>query len=248
VEQIAIISDIHGNIPALTAILDNIQQRRISRVFCLGDIVGKGPNSDLALEMVKEHCEITVMGNWDDLMFREVEFPTSRWHQKMLGKDRLAYLGTLPFSIEFMMSGKYIRLFHASPRSLYERIQPWDDYEKRISLFDYSDLCQEKRQADIVGYGDIHNAYIQHLEGKTLFNVGSVGNPLDLTQASYVIMEGEYAGLSAAPLNIQFVRVPYDIELAIQHAIDADMPAIEPYINELRTAQYRGNAKSINND
>lgn len=243
-EQIAIISDIHGNIPALTAVLDDIQQRGITRILCLGDIVGKGPNSDLAVEMVREHCEITVMGNWDDLMFREVEFPTARWHQNVLGKDRLAYLGSLPFSIEFMMSGKYIRLFHASPRSLYERIQPWDEDEKRLSLFDYSDLCQEKRQADIVGYGDIHNAFIQHLEGKTLFNVGSVGNPLDLTQASYVIMEGEYAGLSAAPLNIQFVRVPYDIELAIQQARDADMPAIEPYIHELRTAQYRGSAKN----
>lgn len=240
--KIAIISDIHGNITALKAVLDDIRKRGITRIFCLGDIAGKGPNSDLALEMVKEHCEVTIMGNWDDLMAREVEFPTARWHQNVLGKDRLTYLGALPFSIEFRMSGKFIRLFHASPRSLYERIQPWDDYEKRISLFDYSEFCKEKKQADIVGYGDIHNAFIQHLDGKTLFNVGSVGNPLDLTQASYVILEGEYEG-DLAPLNIQFVRAPYDIELAIQQAIDADMPAIEPYIIELRTAKYRGSAK-----
>ncbi|MDH6426713.1 metallophosphatase family protein [Paenibacillus odorifer] len=242
-EQIAIISDIHGNIPALTAVLDDIQQRGISRVFCLGDIVGKGPNSDLAIDIIKKNCEISVMGNWDDLMNQDVDFEMARWCRGLIGQERLAYLSTLPFSIEFMLSGKFVRLFHASPRSLYERVQPWDDYEKRLSLFDYSDLCQEKRQADIVGYGDIHNAFIQHLEGKTLFNVGSVGNPLDLTQASYVIMEGEYMGVSAAPLNMQFVRVPYDIELAVQQAVEADMPAAEPYIRELRTAQYRGSVR-----
>lgn len=242
-EQIALISDIHGNITALTAVLEDIKQRGITRIFCLGDIVGKGPNSDLALDIIKRNCEISVMGNWDDLMNQEVEFEMALWNQKLLGKDRLDYLGTLPFSIEFMMSGKYVRFFHASPRSVYERVQPWDEYEKRMSLFDYSELCQVQRPADIVGYGDIHNAYIQHLEGKTLFNVGSVGNPLDLTLASYVIMQGEYEGLTTAPLNIQFVRVPYDIELAIQQAIDANMPATEPYIRELRTAQYRGSVR-----
>ncbi|MNR51018.1 hypothetical protein D3C85_1706240 [compost metagenome] len=78
------------------------------------------------------------------------------------------------------------------------------------------------------------------MEGKTLFNAGSVGNPLDLTQASYVIMEGEYGSREPAPLNIQFVRVPYDIERAVQQAVDSQMPQLEPYIRELRTAEYRG--------
>ncbi|MRN52590.1 metallophosphoesterase family protein [Paenibacillus monticola] len=239
-DSIAIISDIHGNITALEAVLADIQQRGITRIFCLGDIVGKGPNSDLALDIVKEHCELIIMGNWDDLMTRESEYTAAKWHQQVMGKARLDYLGSLSFSIEFMMSGKYIRLFHASPRSLYERVQPWDDYDKRISLFESSELCAEPKQADVVGYGDIHNAYLQNLEGKILFNVGSVGNPLDLTQASYVIMEGEYGALSLAPLNIQFIRVPYDIELAIQQAVDVDMPMLEPYMKELRTAKYRG--------
>lgn len=242
-EQIALISDIHGNIPALTAVLDDIKQRGMDRVFCLGDIVGKGPSPDQAVDMIKQHCEISVMGNWDDLMNQEVDFEMARWCRKVIGQDRLAYLSTLPFSLEFMMSGKFIRLFHASPRSYYERIQPWDEYGKRLSMFECSDFCQEKREADIVGYGDIHNAYLQHLEGRTIFNVGSVGNPLDLTQASYVILEGEYGGMSEAPLNIQFVRVPYDIELAVQQAIDADMPATEAYVRELRTAQYRGSGR-----
>jgi protein phosphatase len=241
VERIAIISDVHGNIPALEAVFDDIHQRKISRIFCLGDMVGKGPNSDIALDLVKKNCEMIVLGNWDDFITKESEYEAARWHQKVLGKERLEYISTLPFSFEFFMSGKYIRLFHASPRSLYERIQPWDNYEKRMSLFDYSEFCKEEKQADVVGYGDIHNAYMQNLDEKILFNVGSVGNPLGLTQASYVIIEGKYGDLTLAPLNIQFVRVPYDIELAIQQAIDVDMPSLEPYIKELRTGKYRGN-------
>lgn len=239
-EQIAIISDIHGNLPALQAVLADIHSRGISRIFCLGDIVGKGPSSDLAVDLVRDHCEEAVRGNWDEFITGTNELEMIHWHRMLLGPDRLDYLENLPFSIEFRMSGKFIRLFHASPRSVNERIQPWDDYSSRLTLLEASGLCKEQLQADIAGYGDIHNAYLQHLDGKVLLNVGSVGNPLDLTQASYVILEGEYDSRTLAPLNIQFIRVPYDIELAVAQAVDSGMPDAEPYIRELRTAEYRG--------
>ncbi|WP_068776622.1 metallophosphoesterase [Paenibacillus sp. FJAT-26967] len=239
-DKIAILSDIHGNIPALEAVLEDIRRRDITRLLCLGDLVGKGPHSDQAVDLIRQHCEAVVSGNWDDFITREAEYPDLCWHQNVLGEARLHYLAALPFTIEFYMSGQYVRLFHASPRSLYERVQPWDDLEKRLSLFESSEHCTANVPADIVGYGDIHNAYLQHLQGKVLFNVGSVGNPLDVTQASYVILEGSYKSRSAAPLDIRFVRVPYDIERAVQQAIDADMPHLEAYIRELRTAKYRG--------
>ncbi|MNO23516.1 phosphodiesterase [compost metagenome] len=239
-ETIAIISDIHGNVTALETVLADIQQRKISRIVCLGDLVGKGPNSDQAVDLIREHCEEVVRGNWDEFIAGESELEVVKWHRALLGTERLAYLSALPFSIEFWMSGKYIRFFHASPRSVNERIQPWDALGMRLSLFEPSELCSLQLPADVAVYGDIHGAYLQHLEGKTLFNAGSVGNPLDLTQASYVIMEGEYGSREPAPLNIQFVRVPYDIERAVQQAVDSQMPQLEPYIRELRTAEYRG--------
>lgn len=239
-EKIAIISDIHGNVTALEAVLADIQQRKISRIFCLGDLAGKGPNSDLAVDLIRQHCEKVVRGNWDEYIAYESEFEAIQWHQALLGTERIAYLLKLPFSIEFWMSGKYIRLFHASPRSVNERIQPWDDLALRVSLFEPSELCGEQLPADVAGYGDIHGVYLQHLEGKTLFNTGSVGNPLDITQASYTVLEGDYGSRDQAPLNLQFVRVPYDIERAVQQAIDSQMPQLEPYIRELRTAEYRG--------
>ncbi|MEH6977966.1 metallophosphoesterase family protein, partial [Bacillus pseudomycoides] len=158
-------------------------------------------------------------------------------------EEQLNYLRELPFSIEFIMSGKLIRMFHASPRSLYERVQPGAPSEQRISLFENSDLTENiegEREPDVVCYGDIHQAYVQNFRGKTLCNVGSVGNPLEITQASYLIFEGVYGQKEAASFSIQLVRVPYDIELAIRLAREEEMPEIDAYIQELTTAKYRG--------
>lgn len=242
-EKLAIISDIHGNMSACEAVLKDIQHRHVNQMICLGDLVGKGPHSDLIVDRVREVCDVVIMGNWDDFIGNPTEDPILLWHQTRLGKERLAYLKELPFSYEFWMSGKFVRLFHASPRSVYERIQPWDPIDSRLSMFESSEMCGEPLQADVAGYGDVHNAYLQILKGKMLFNTGSVGNPLDMTQASYVILEGHYHSKQPAAFNIQHVRVPYDIELAVQQAKDEKMPDLEPYIVELRTGEYRGKKK-----
>ncbi|WP_078427071.1 metallophosphoesterase family protein [Alkalihalobacterium alkalinitrilicum] len=242
-DKIAVISDIHGNTPALDAVLEDINKRHITHIICLGDLVGKGPHSSHSIDKVKETCELVVMGNWDDFITKETKFDTLRWHQQQLREDQVTYLEQLPFSVDFYMSGRLVRLFHASPRSLYERIQPWDELDKRLSLFNNSELTDNikgEKEPDVVGYGDVHNAYVQNLQGKTLFNCGSVGNPLEITQASYAILEGEYQSEQLSSFSIQFVRVPYDIELAIQQAKDVNMPELEDYIKELTTARYRG--------
>lgn len=243
-EQIAIISDIHGNMPALHAVMEDIGRRGISRIFCLGDLVGKGPHSDLAVDYVREHCEQVIKGNWDEFILEPREIEMVRWHQERLGPERMSYLRELPFCIEFVMSGRLVRLFHASPRSLYERIYPWDELDKRLTLLECSEYCRAKKQADVIGYGDIHTAYLQHIEDKTLFNTGSVGNPLDMTQASYTILEGAYLEADPAPFSIASVRVPYDIELAVREAQESGMPELEPYIVELRTGTYRKKNKN----
>ncbi|MCQ4087072.1 metallophosphoesterase [Saccharibacillus sp. JS10] len=238
--KLAIISDIHGNLPALEAVLEDIESRGITEIYCLGDLVGKGPSSDQTVDLVRKHCRHIVRGNWEDFLTQPTEYPTLLWHQQLLGEERMAYLRELPFSIEFVFSGRYIRLFHASPRSVYERVQPWDDYERKASLFDYSDMSVEPVKADVVGYGDIHNAYTQMMNGRMLFNTGSVGNPLDMTQASYVILEGDPGEKRKTRFDLTFARVPYDIELAITQAKNVNMPDLEPYIREITTGRYRG--------
>ncbi|MCT6903195.1 MAG: metallophosphoesterase, partial [Lactobacillus sp.] len=183
-DKIAVISDIHGNIPALESVLQDIKLRGIERVVCLGDLVGKGPHSSEVIEIIRKECEGVVMGNWDDFITKPTEFETLKWHQKQLSEEQNDYLRSLPFSIEFFMSGKLIRMFHASPRSLYERIQPHASREERISMFENSELTENiegERKPDVVCYGDVHQAFVQNFRGKTLCNAGSVGNPLEIT-------------------------------------------------------------------
>ncbi|WP_145408677.1 metallophosphoesterase family protein [Paenibacillus xylanexedens] len=239
-ERIAIVSDIHGNITAWKAVLNDIRSRGLKRIFCLGDLVGKGPDPVQVVDQVRETCEQVVRGNWDELVAVNRDNENFTWQADKLGQERLDYLANLPFSHQFELSGRTVRLLHASPQSVYHRVQPWDEMDKRIAMFDAPANEPELGQADIVGYGDVHNAYLQHLNGKVLFNVGSVGNPLDIPQASYCILEGESSGDINQTINIQFVRVPYDIEQEVQVAQQAGVPALELYIREIRTGVYRG--------
>lgn len=239
-DQIALIADLHGNMPAFEATLADIRRRGIDQIFCLGDLVGKGPHSAQAVDRCQEVCTQTVKGNWDDFIGKATDNPTMQWHQARLGPARLAYLQTLPTVLEFTMSGKRVRLFHASQIGIYHRVRMNDPIEKHLAMFTNTDFTGDGVEPDVVGYADIHGAYLKSFQHRVLFNTGSVGNPLDLTLASYAILEGHYDSHTAGAFSIQLIRVPYDIELAIQQAADEQMPELELYANELRTARYRG--------
>lgn len=151
----------------------------------------------------------------------------------------MLYEKKLPIYIEFYMSGKLIRLCHASPNDLFHRVHLSTAIEERIKLFMPTKTLN--KEADVIGYGDIHGAHIDNFSGKTIFfNVGSVGNPLEITQASYAIIEGKYKSKEESPFTISLIRVPYNIQQAVNHAMESDMPDKQEYINELRTAVYRG--------
>jgi protein phosphatase len=121
-----------------------------------------------------------------------------------------------------------------------------DPRDKLLAMFTNTEFTGHTFVPDVVGYGDIHRAYVMNFHQQTLFNVGSVGNPLDMTQASYAIVEGTYDSQQAATFAVHLIRVPYDIELAIQQAAAEHMPELEAYANELRTARYRGAAVTAN--
>ena len=237
--KIAVISDIHGNLPALEAVLNDIKSKNIDRIICLGDLAGKGPSSSEAVDIIKNQCELVIKGNWDHYMTDEtIDSPAICWHKRKLGEDRLKYLEELPLYGEFYMSGKLVRLCHASPNDLFHRTHLSTAREERLRLF--MPTISLDKVADIIGYGDIHGAHVENFDGKTIFNAGSVGNPLEITQASYAILEGVYNSKELSSITISLVRVPYDIERAIRHAHESGMPDKDEYINELRTAKYRG--------
>jgi predicted phosphodiesterase len=240
VDRVAIISDIHGNLPALEATLDDIRRRGVARILCLGDLVGKGPHSEVATDRCREVCEAIVGGNWEASIAGDNPHPTYAWHRHRLGPERLAFLRALPMTIHLTLSGRRIRLFHASPVGVYHRVRQTDSIEKLQAMFENTDLTGDGAAPDIVGYGDIHRAYLRTFPHRMLFNVGSVGNPLDTPQAAYAILEGIDGSAQAAPFGIQLIRVPYDIERAIRDAAERDMPELAAYARELRTAEYRG--------
>lgn len=240
-ERIAVISDIHGNVPALESVLSDIENRGIQRVICLGDLVGKGPDPDQVVDRIRSVCETVVQGNWDMGITYKQDSETGLWHQGKIGDARLDYLAHLPFSIDLLLSGKLFRLFHASSRSIYHRLKRKASKEERLAMFENTEQTGksiDQRKPDIVGYGDIHIPYLLTLKdtGSILFNAGSVGTPYDgLTDASYCILEGIPDHEQSAGYSIQFIRTPYDIEKAIHLARAAKMPESERYIKEIST-------------
>lgn len=122
--RIAIISDIHGNLEALTATLKDIRKRNIDKIICLGDIIAKGNHSVECLKLIKNNCDIIIRGNCDrhfsetnhDIdKISEIEEKRLKWNQSLLNKEQMRWLNNLPFCYEFMLNGSLVRLFHATP-------------------------------------------------------------------------------------------------------------------------------------
>jgi protein phosphatase len=240
-EQIAIISDIHGNMPAFETVLKDIKKRGIKRIFCLGDLVGKGPDSPKALDICRDICEVNLLGNWDYFMVDGEKYPMFRWYLQQLNEEQLKYLRNLPPVFNFNISGRKVRLYHASHIGVAHRVKMDDVEDKHLAMFNNTDFTGDDFVPDTIGYGDIHRTFLKNIQGKVLFNAGSVGNPLDEPTAAYVIIEGNYGNEKPGYFSIQTIRLPYDIELAIKQARDADMPKMEfeLYEEELRTSRYR---------
>jgi predicted phosphodiesterase len=248
IDKIAVISDVHGNLPALEAVLSDIKQRGIELIYNLGDVVGKGPASAQTLDACREVCQVIVRGNWDKSIADEADSPIAIWYREQLGDARLAYLRNLPNSYDFCLSGKQVRLYHASAKSEHHRVHPNAAPAELRAMFDNTPFTGfDNPPPDIAVYGDIHGAYMLPVEigdiSKMLLNAGSVGNPLDFPLATYLIFSGVIDSPTPALVSVDFVRLPYDIEAAIEQARQAGLPDLQEYSVELRTSVYRRNQK-----
>ena len=121
--RIAVISDTHGNVPALEAVLSDIKSRGIDRIICLGDLAGKGPSPEAVVDMIKENCEIVLKGNWDYLISEVNDRYFLQWHHSKLRDDQIQYLKQLPIYTEFYETGRFIRLCHASATDVFRRVR-----------------------------------------------------------------------------------------------------------------------------
>lgn len=248
--KIALIADIHGNLPAMEAVLADIDRWNIDRIICLGDMIGKGPHSREVIKLCKQYCDTIVQGNWEESFLStlldgsENEEPISlprQWYMNQIGEDNIRWFDTLPHTAELWLGGKLVRLFHAHPLD-FSRYFMDSPLEKRLELFQAPARTEYRRGSDIAVYADIHTAYMQAIGGKLLLNTGSAGNPLDAPVASYLILEGEPGENVPAGCSIQFQRVDYDRERAVRYAEEAGSPDLKAYRREILEARYRGSA------
>lgn len=242
VERIALVSDVHGNMTAYDAVLADIDARGIGTVLNLGDVAGKGPRGSAAVARTRERCAVTVRGNWDDFMPGPGPFddPAVTWWRDELTADDRAWLRSLPLSHDLVVSGRNVRLFHASATSVYTRVFFKHTDDEFDGMFATTALTGHGPTPDLVVYGDVQDVYVETREARTLANAGSVGNPLDEPTASYLVLEGVVGGTREDPFALGVVRVPYDVEAEIAVAVAVGMPTVEAYAIELRTAVYRG--------
>ena len=243
-ERIALISDVHGNLTALDAVLADIEDRGIERIFNLGDYVGKGPRGREVVERCRARCEVNLLGNWDDFLphpAREFDNDSLRWWLDQLGPGQGEWLRSRPFSHDLTMSGRRIRLLHASAETVHRRVRYVHDEEEFLGQFANTAATGDGPVPDVVGFADSHDPlYETQFRGRTLFNTGSVGNCMGDPTPLYVILEGVPDATEPAPFSIAFVRVPYDVEAELAHARDVGAPEYAGYEAELRLGLYRG--------
>jgi len=256
--KIAFFSDIHANLPALEAVLTDIDKQRPDFVYCLGDLVGYNIWPNEVATVIRQRGIPTLAGNYDEgiglssddcgCAYKSDEEKANgaisiAYTNKVVEDHTRAYLRMLPrhISLEFQNHQEKIKLLmvHGSPRKINEYL--FEDRPEK-SLMRILDAAQ----ADIMLFGHTHKPYHRILEynlnGEKAFrhaiNIGSVGKPKDGDpRACYAMMELD-TSLSlhdAASVSVQFIRIDYDVEKAAKAVEQSELP--DAYAKALRTAQ-----------
>ena len=230
--EIALVGDLHGNLPATEAVDRDIRSRGIERIWCLGDVVGKGPSSPETFDWAVSRCEFILQGNWDEGIGKKM-FPNDAFYYSQLGEKRLKMLAELPLEYVCHFSGRKTRLFHGRPTMP----EPYYIHEPSEALEPYF-----LPDFQVVGYADVHRQGVRLLSDKgILFNTGSVGNGFGVAMAQYVILRGNPDSREEAPLDIVTVTLPYDRERAIRDtraAAEMGMKNADLFEKEIRTGLY----------
>jgi len=227
----AIVSDIHSNVEALTAVLEALEALRVDGVLCLGDIVGYGPDPDEATDLMRARATAIVRGNHDhaavtpghESYFNPWGRSAIQWTRRVATRENLAFLGGLPMALR--VDGA--RLVHASPSDpeAWQYVMDADDAAPEFESFDET-LC-------LIGHS--HIPLVVERSGETdvdvtasevplaggcryIVNVGSVGQPRDGDpRAAFGILDlGEK--------RVTLHRVAYDAALTREKIRKAGLP------------------------
>lgn len=254
---IAFFSDVHGNLPALQAVLADIDQRRPDMVFCLGDLVGYAPWPNEVVAEVRRRGIPTIAGNYDQGIGlassecgcayktdadKALGAQSIAYTNQVIGDDERRYLRLLPkhMRLDFQDEPTTLSLLmvHGSPRRINQYL--FEDFPADNFL-----RLLEGAGADVLLFGHTHKPYHRALpyevDGETHYrhalNIGSVGKPKDGDpRAAYLLLhlDATTTLTDASSLRAEFVRVAYDVEHAAQ-AVEAS-PLPNEYAAMLRQA------------
>jgi putative phosphoesterase len=225
---VAVITDIHANLPALEAALDHIDALGIDRVYCGGDLVGYAPWPNEVCRLIDERGIPTIYGNYDYAIARDDEDcgcayrdPVDRalgersiaWSLEHTDQHSKDFMRELPFDLRFQLAGKRVRLVHGSPRKVNEYLfedKPAKTFERIAAGAD----------CDVLVFGHTHKPWIQTHGGVLFVNCGSVGKPKDGdSRGGFAILE---PGTEAVDARIE--RFEYDAEYAATQVAESGLP------------------------
>ncbi|MGQ9719277.1 MAG: metallophosphoesterase family protein [Nitrososphaerales archaeon] len=217
-QELAVISDIHGNFDALDAVLKSIDKKSI---YCLGDLVGYGANPNEVIEWARDYGVKCVMGNheyavvtgdasWFNWDAQRAVF----WTRSNLKRENLEFIRSLPKRMELEIGGSRTLFVHGSPNDpIFEYVMP-DTHDE---LFDY---YLSNNRVQVVGLGHTHIPFMYKSDRGVVFNPGSVGQPRSGDpRACYVVLT-----IGKGGVRVEHKLVEYDIHSAAEKIIKANLP------------------------
>jgi predicted phosphodiesterase len=234
--RLAILSDIHANLPALEAVLSDTADTDVAELWCLGDVVGYGADPNACTELVKERCARCLVGNHDLAVLDELDSSTFspaasaavRWTQDQITPQTAEFLRGLEAADE----EPEVALYHASPRDPIWEYVLWPDQAgeciraqaRRVSFIGHSHVALFFTVADQDGDGEARGAQagagtlLEIGEGSWLINPGSVGQPRDGDPRA------AWLELDTDKWTASYHRVDYDIDRAAEAIMATDLP------------------------
>lgn len=230
--SIAIISDIHANLEALEAVLKSIKQYDVESIYCLGDVVGYGPNPNECVDLVRENCTSVLIGNHDHAAigktdieyFNQYAKAAAYWTREHLSDDNKAYLAKLPFSHQ----NDDMIMVHASPTNPEHWYYILNPYDAQVEMQSFNQrLCFIGHSHVPIIYSEndtIKSSFLRfEEEQKYIVNVGSVGQPRDGNHKSC------YALYHPDSHSMDFIRLEYELQKTYSKIIKAGLP---PFLAE----------------
>ncbi|SFD52719.1 metallophosphoesterase family protein [Spirosoma endophyticum] len=246
---IAIISDIHANLPALEAVLDDIDTRNIDQIYCLGDLVDFAPWPNEVIALIRQLRIPTLMGNHDERIAfdqpviplkkhnaqeMEARFAAIDYTRQAISAENKSFLASLPRQIQVSFSvadqSVSMLLVHASTRAIDEYI--YEDHDPN----DVVTMMTDKK-ADVLIMGHTHYSYIRPIINNTntsrkgvtpvAINCGSVGRSKEADAlATYLVMtvDGEQEVFRDDSITYELIKVNYPIGQTVEGIYQSSIP------------------------